>query len=132
MHPPLILLPHDIAAVDRDGLPGDVAGRIAAQEEHGIRDLFGPSQPLHRHKGFQHFVQLRTLPFRNHLVGHRRLDHAWTHVVHTNTARGVFKRGTLREADHAMLRGMIRSALIAPDETTERGAIDNGSAAAPA
>src|SRR6266852_2624784 len=87
-------LAHDVAAVDRDRLAGNVARGRAAEPQDSIGDLLGPSQSAHRHEGIQHLIQLFSLTFSDHLVGHGRLNHAWAHVVNANAARGIFERRT--------------------------------------
>ncbi len=92
---------------------------VTAEPENGIGDLFRTAEALHRHKGLEHLLQLWPLAFGNHLVGHRRLDHAWTDVIHADAASRVLKSGALSEADHAMLGGVICSAPSTADQTSE-------------
>src|SRR5439155_3516253 len=122
-------LAHYIAAVNGDRLAGDVARFVTAEPQNGIGDLFRSAEALHGHKGLEHLVQLWPLAFGDHLVGHRRLDHTGADVIHADAASRVLKRGALGEADHAMLRGVIRSTLIAADQAAERRAVHDGAAA---
>src|SRR5437879_4813052 len=100
-------LAHDVAAVDRDRLAGNVARGRAAEPQDSIGDLLGSSQSAHRHESIQHLIQLFSLTFSDHLVGHGRLNHAWAHVVNANATRGIFERRTLCESDDAVLSGMV-------------------------
>ena len=102
----MVFLTHHIAAIDGDRLAGDIAGRVAAKPEDGIRNLLGSAQSLHRDESFQHLVQLFSLTRGDHLVRHGRLNHAGADIIDPNATCRVFQGRTLRKPDHAVLRGM--------------------------
>jgi len=125
----LYLLAHHITAIDRDRLAGDIACSIAAQKENGVRDLLGPTFALHGYEVLDHRPQRIPLSFRLHLVAHRRANESRTDVIHANAARRVLESRAFGKADDAVLRGVIRAALIATDQTAKRRAVHDGTAA---
>src|SRR6266849_4994517 len=118
----------DVPAVDRDRLPGNVARGRAAEPQNSIGDLLGLPHPPHRHVGLQHRIQLFTLTFSDHLVGHGRLDHARADGVNANATRCVFESSALGESDHSMLCGMVGPAPGTAYKTSKRRTVDDGSA----
>ena len=69
------------------------------------------------------------LPLLEHAGDHRGVDRAGADCVDADAARRVFERGALREPDHTVLGGVIRSAAGEPDEAAERSAVDDGAGA---
>src|SRR5205814_1410751 len=81
----------------------------------------------HRHVGLQHRIQLFTLTFSHHPVGHGRLDHARADGVNANATRCIFEGGALGESDHSMLCGVVGPAPDTAYKSPKRRAIDDGS-----
>jgi len=81
---------------------------------------------LHGNEHLAHHFQCLSLAGSLHLVDHRSTDETGAYSVHTNAASCILESCTLRQTDHAMLRRVIRPALIAPDETSQRGTVDDG------
>src|SRR4030081_2091362 len=65
------------AAVDAENLPGDVAGAIAAQKEHRLRQLLLEAVAVERNRGVIIGADLRGV----NLPGHRGLDRAGCDAV---------------------------------------------------
>ncbi len=95
----------------------------AAQPEHGSGDLVAPSKPTDRlvRDGLRD-VQLAP---GDHVGDHRRLDGAGAHRVNADAAWGVLERGALREAEDAVLGGVVGGATGVSDQAAERGAVDD-------
>src|SRR5258706_15415258 len=91
-------------------------------------DLVGTADSAHRHVGLQHRIQLFTLTFSDHLVGHGRLDHARADGINANATRCIFESSAPCESDHSMLCGMVGPAPGTAYKTSKRRAIDDGSA----
>src|SRR6516165_5245726 len=109
---------HDVAAIHRDGLAGHIAGRLTAEPQHRIRNLFGAASTLHGHAllhGFHDF----TLSVRNHLIDHRRPDEARTHGVDADAAGRIFERRALGESEHSVLAGVVNPALGPSHQSSE-------------
>src|SRR5207302_4243341 len=98
---------HPVAAVDADGLPGDIRRVIGEKEDDGARDLLGQAEPTERDR-----VEQAPLPRRAHgfplpLGGRIRANEARRHAVHADAVGAQLARGLAREADEARLRAGI-------------------------
>src|SRR5690242_4091494 len=60
----------DLAAVDRDGLPGEPGGVVGQEERHGAAEVLGRAQALDRHLR----EQARLVLLGHHLAGGVRED----------------------------------------------------------
>src|SRR5216683_1670131 len=117
-------LDHGHAAIDVQGVAGDVARLVARQEEDAGRDFLGCAHATHRHCSGD-ALALRL----GERLGHRAGDEAGRHAVDGDAARRELGGERLRHADHARLgRRIIGLAGIAGD-TDHRGDADD---AAPA
>src|SRR3970040_835272 len=92
--PPL----HVQAAIDMDGLPGDVSGAVASQESYHLRHLPRRADPLERHLLEQGLPRLR-----RDRRGHVRLDQTRRHGIDQDVPVRQLARCRLREADDARL-----------------------------
>src|SRR5438105_8432233 len=124
----IVFSAHREAPVDRDGLADDEAGPIAAQPEHRVRDLLGAAVATDRHQ-LQHFLERFLLTLRDHLLGHRRPDHARADGVDPDAPGRVLQRRALGQAEHAMLRRVVRAPPGAAHEPPERRAVHDRAAA---
>src|SRR5712692_934852 len=98
---------HPVAAVDADGLPGDVRRVIGEKEDDGARDLLREAEPTERDR-----VEQAPLPGRAHgfplpLGGRIRANEARRHAVHADAMGAQLARGLAGEADEARLRAGI-------------------------
>src|ERR1700693_3464875 len=96
--PPL----HVQAAIDMDGLPGDVSGAVAGQESYHLRHLPRRADTLERHLLEQGLPRLR-----RDRRGHVRLDQTRRPGIDQDVAVRQLARGRLREADDARLRRRV-------------------------
>nr|WP_236023053.1 hypothetical protein [Dictyobacter formicarum] len=105
------------------------AGTRATEPENGTRNLLWLAQTpnwfvLH-HPGQGSRITA------DHRLRHWRLDGPWANRVDTDATGGVVEGGSLRQAEHAVLGGLIGPQSGIADDTANRRAIDNGTAALP-
>src|SRR6185369_670411 len=100
---------HRHAAVDAQDLPGDVAGQVAGEEQHGGGDLPGLAHPLERKAVDDPFDDLG-VDLRRHIG----VDEARRDRVDAHAAGAELARGGLGERDEAALgRAVVRLAGVA-------------------
>ena len=108
----------DGAAVDGEGVTNDEAGCVRAQPDDARGDLFGPSEPAHRHRVAHHLLDLLVAP--HEAFEHWRPRAAGADAVDPDPLRGVLERARPGEADHAVLARDVRRQPGEADETGTR------------
>src|SRR5260370_23610605 len=123
----LLSLAHDVAAVDRDRLTGDIACGRAAEPQNSVGDLLRTANPSHGH-GLHHGGERLALSRSDHLVGHRCLNEARTYGIDSNATCSIFESRALGESKNTVLGSVIGPAFGTSYESPKRRAIHDSSA----
>src|SRR3954469_2943402 len=97
------MLHHEIAAVDIERRPGDVARRFGRGEANEVGDFQWSAKARNGVRGGQTLEQLRS----RMLVRKLRVDHARTHRVYGNAELSQFFRGGSGQSEQTSLRRRI-------------------------
>src|SRR5258708_22358632 len=106
-----------VSAIDSERVSNHKAGAGAAKPEHSGGDLLRPAQPTDRL--FLQDVFHRFRLFGDHGGNHGRFDGAGAHGIDADAPGRIFKSSALREADHAVLRGMVDGTAGDADEASD-------------
>jgi hypothetical protein len=80
----------------------------AAKPNNSISNLVRATKSANGYV-FQHRVKGVSLTCGHNLVGHRRMNDAWTDGIDTNPLCGIFQSCAFGETDYSMLGGVICS-----------------------